>query len=83
MAKIGENKLAKTHSVEIYFRICDDESGDYIQLGPDKDGLDMVEISSHVHVSLKEGVKETGHIVMPIEVANKLQQAIRDYIDRL
>jgi hypothetical protein len=41
----------------------------------------MVEISSHV--SLKEGVKETGHIVMPIEVANKLQQAIRDYIDRL
>ena len=81
MAKIGENKLAKTHSVEIYFRICDDDSGDYIQLGPDKDGLDMVEISSHV--SLKEGVKETGHIVMPIEVANKLQQAIRDYIDRL
>lgn len=42
-----------------------------------------LEISSHVHVSLKEGVKETGHIVMPIEVANKLQQAIRDYIDRL
>lgn len=75
--------MAKTHSVEIYFRICDDDSGDYIQLGPDKDGLDMVEISSHAHVNLKEGVKETGHIVMPIEVANKLQQAIRDYIDSL
>lgn len=77
MAKIGENKLAKTHSVEFYIRICDDESGDYVQLGPDKDGLDMVEISSHC-----DG-KETSSVVMPIEVANKLQQAIRDYIDRL
>lgn len=69
--------MAKTYSTEFYIRICDDESGDYIQLGPDKDGLDMVEISSHC-----EGA-ETGSVVMPIEAANKLQQAIRDYIDRL
>ena len=74
--------MAKTYSTEFYIRICDDdESGDYVQIGPDKDGLDLVEISSYV--GSKEGVKEIGHIVMPVEQANKLQQAIRDYIDRL
>lgn len=34
------------YSVETFVRIHDDKSGDYIQVGPDRDGIGNVEITT-------------------------------------
>ncbi len=35
-----------THSLEIVYRVCNDNTGEAIEVGPDPDGLGLVEIRS-------------------------------------
>lgn len=36
-----------TFSLDTLFRIFDDTTGDYLEIGPDADGLDLVELRSY------------------------------------
>lgn len=65
-----------SYSTEFFMRIYDDE-GCYIQIGPDGDGLDLVQLSSH-----DDGGRDCGGFVMPLEQAVKVSEALQEYIIR-
>ena len=64
--------MTDKYSVEAFVRIFDDESGTYFQAGPDRDGLDLCEISAN------EGdqSKPTHYVVMPWAAAVLLAEAV-------
>lgn len=66
-----------SHSLEVFMRIYDDDTGDYYQIGPDGDGLDLVQLSAH-----QKGGEEYSSFVMPIEAAMKFSEALQEYVVR-
>lgn len=55
--------MNKRYSIERLIRVYDDDTGSYIQIAPDSDGLDLVEIRQ---VTAK-GVVERDMVMLPRE----------------
>ena len=64
----GDNK--KMYSTEHIIQIWDDKSGEKWEVGPDRDGLDLVEVRYEDSDSHKK------EIIMPKEVAVRLAKSI-------
>jgi hypothetical protein len=41
-----EKKQYKGYSIEHFVRVYDDKTGGYVQIGPDSDGLNLIEIGA-------------------------------------
>ena len=54
------------------YQIWNDKNGDRIEVGPDRDGLELIEIRQYTD----DGNKPYGVIVMTREECEKLQEAI-------
>ena len=63
-------------SVEHIVKIHNDTTGERWDVGPDKDGLDLVEIN------YLDKNKECGSLLMPQEVAHELAKAIQELFPR-
>jgi len=62
-----------THGLETHQRIYNDVTGDYINIGPDADGLDMIEIA---HV--EDGKMSSNRVVVTDEQLPLLIQALQE-----
>ena len=62
-------------SAEKSVRVYDDTSGEYVYIGPDADGLDLVELRSYDATGQIES-KGAARITMPIEQALLVAEAI-------
>jgi hypothetical protein len=58
-------------TLERHVRIYDDGTGDYIHVGPDSDGLDLIEVRQH------DGGKEVARITMQPVQAKLLIEALQ------
>ena len=58
-----------TYTTETHFKIFNDSSGAALRVGPDADGLGLVEI---------DGKDDFGRIVLPPEMARRLAAVIAD-----
>jgi hypothetical protein len=59
--------------IERFLRIYDDKSGDYIQVGPDRDGLDMIELTDRSSPNVS--------FVLKPETAREVARAILELVD--
>lgn len=66
-----------SHSLEVFMRVYDDDTGDYYQIGPDGDGLDLIQLSAH-----EKSGRECGGFVLPLEAAMKFSEALQEYVIR-
>lgn len=66
-------------SVEKFVRVCDDKDGCYWQIGPDRDGLDLVELS--YNDGRVDPDPDMHSFTMPIEVARKFSIALKEFLD--
>lgn len=70
------------YSIERLVRVCDDNHGTYIQISPDADGLDMVDIRSYDEKGEIES-KGAARISMPLEQAILVSEALSNYLKQL
>jgi len=68
---MAENIFTKEKSVRVY----DDKTGAYVRVGPDRDGLDLCEISYNEG---KQPMEDEKIIIMPWGMARLLAEAIQD-----
>jgi hypothetical protein len=61
-----------TYTTEIHFKIYDDGNGAALRVGPDADGLDLVEV---------EGGHDYGRLVLPPEMARRLASVLVQVAD--
>jgi hypothetical protein len=61
-----------TYTLETMYEVWDDGSGSHIEIGPDRDGLDLVEIRSFE----PKGNEPTDRIVMTKEQAQMVARAL-------
>lgn len=64
------------HTVEMEMKVWNDKDGSRVVVRDDSDGLGLVEI-----VSYDDDDREEGRIVLPIEAAKKLIDAMSTFID--
>lgn len=64
------------HSLEKMYQIWDDRQGDCVEVGPDRDGLDLLEIRYR-----SERGKIGDRITLNFEQAKMLIQALTDLVD--
>jgi hypothetical protein len=71
--------MAKGYTIESLKRVYDDGSGDYVQISPDADGLDCVDIRQY---NSKGEIYANGQarITMSQEMAEKLSLALQAYL---
>jgi hypothetical protein len=60
-----------TWETEVLHQVWNNESGDRFEVGPDRDGLDLIEIRSYTDKGECDA-----RMTMPSEVATKIAQAI-------
>ena len=66
------------YTKEVHVKIYDDDSGDYIEIGPDADGIEgCIDIRDH------QGEKVTKLEALPIELARKLADALIYVCDQM
>lgn len=68
-----ENTIGKFSMTNV-FRIYNDSTGDHLEIGEDRDGLDLVEIR---HYSGKEVIQS---IVMEVDQAALVHRALGSYL---
>jgi hypothetical protein len=66
--------MAQQYSIERHIRIYDDASGEYLEVAPDADGLDLVELRS---VTGKDEIAE--RVVMTRQQAELVANALVEY----
>ena len=67
------------HTLEHLYRVYNDDHGHYIEIGPDGDGIDLIEIRS----CNKDGkIESSGNarVTMPYEQAVLVAQALNKYL---
>ena len=65
------------YSVENCIKIWNDKTGDHVYVGPDRDGLDLVDIGSILHTG-----NEEGRVSFTIEQAILVAKAILKLYDK-
>jgi hypothetical protein len=65
------------HSVEEFIRVYNDDTGDHIQVGPDADGFELVELIQ------SDNGKNVARITMTIPEAKLVADALNTYLTRL
>jgi len=68
------------HSLERAYRIWNDDTGDYINISDDEDGLDIMKISTVAN--LGEGKEETHTIYITPEFFDLFVEAVTEYVLR-
>lgn len=63
------------YTTEIYFRVYDDDSGDYIEIAPGADGLGLVEI-----ISYDKNRKAQGLITCTKDMMKVIDVALSKYL---
>ncbi len=63
-----------TYTLETLHRIYNDKTGEYLQIGPDGDGVDMVDIRS-----IDPQGKEFSRVTIPLEMARLVGSALLSY----
>lgn len=66
---------APTHTVEAHYEIWQDKTGDCIKIGPDRDGLDLVEIKK----VLRDGKLEAS-MILTKEEARLLMRILKKVV---
>jgi hypothetical protein len=74
--------MAKGYTIESIKRVYDDDCGEYVQVSPDADGLNCVEIRQY---NSKGNICGDGQarITMAPAMAEKLAEALQAYLDDL
>jgi len=67
-----------TYSLNTYIRVYDDAEGSYIQIGPDRDGLNNIEL-----IEFNDMNHEEGSILMPYGQFKKFMEACEIIYDSL
>lgn len=67
-----------TYSLNTYIRVYDDAEGSYIQIGPDRDGLNNIEL-----IEFNDMNNEVGSIAMPYGQFKKFMEACELVYDSL
>jgi hypothetical protein len=67
-------------SLERAYRIWNDDTGDYIHISDDEDGLDMMKISTVANLS--GGKEETHTVYITPEFFDLFVEAVKDYVLR-
>jgi hypothetical protein len=65
------------HSLEVVFQIWDDKTGERVEVGPDRDGLDLTEIRQYT-----DDGQCTQRITLPKEAVYLLNDALNRILER-
>lgn len=70
------------YSIEKSYRVYNDSTGEYVRIGPDADGLDLVDIWS---CDKDDNIESSGNarISMPLEQAKLVADALNKYLAEL
>jgi len=67
------------YSTEIFYHVCNDDTGAHFSIGPDRDSLGLVEVRSFD----EKGEEHVGSgLMLEREAARQIADAIHNYLDQ-